>query len=274
MGWRVQVAGWTMLACAIGVCLGQAPAAPAKGGDETCIPGMKDASGKVCPADGVAKKPMVKEQFPYPGSADAGSPDAGAPDAGSQNPDTGGSKQSKDPAQPKGGVPDAPDVPDAPGASAAKAFPYPGADPGDSTAGAAKGGDANGKGSSGSGESSSNDAGGDTADKPKLEDKGSTGKKTRRAPAEKVQTDEQREAEDIKVAKYYRDDGNFEAAYLRAKDAVKVQPDDSEAHFLLAELAQRLKKRDEAVAEFQAYMQLDPDGLEIKKVKKALQDLK
>ncbi len=40
--------------------------------------------------------------------------------------------------------------------------------------------------------------------------------------------------EDLKVAKFYRDRGNFNAVYLRSKDAVKTIPDDPEAHLLLA----------------------------------------
>ena len=209
---------------------------------------MKDAAGKVCPPKGEAGK-SAGEQFPFPGS------DAGA--------DVDGSVKKRE-------VPDAPGAPDAPGQgkadgkAAGKAFPYPG----DSGAGAAR--DGAGSESSSSGESSSNPDGGD---QPKLEDKGSEGKKTRRAAAEKVQTPEERETEDLKVAKFYEDEGNLNAAYLRAKDAVEAQPDDSEAHFRLAEVAQKMKKKDEAVTEFQAYEKLDPDGVKIKKVKKALEEL-
>lgn len=207
---------------------------------------MKDAEGKVCPPKGDAGK-SAGDQFPYPGS------DAGA---------NGGRAGKKS---------DAPEAPGqgagagtAQGKSAGKAFPYPG----DSGAGTAS--DGAGSSSSSSGESSSNP---DDGDQPKLEDKGSEGKKSRRAAAEKVQTPEERETEDLKVAKFYEDDGNLNAAYLRAKDAVEAQPDDSEAHFRLAEIAQKMKKKDEAVTEFQAYEKLDPDGVKIKKVKKALEDL-
>ena len=52
----------------------------------------------------------------------------------------------------------------------------------------------------------------------------------------------------------------YQGAYLRAKDAVKTQPDYSAAHFALAEIAQKMKKKDEAIAEFQTYLKLDPDG--------------
>lgn len=243
MALRWKIAGWVLMASGTLVCGAQTT--PAKGVDAGCIPGMKDAAGKICPPQGPAGK-STAEQFPYPGS------DAGA--------DVGGAGKKSD----LPGAPDAPGKGSAGGSTAGKEFPYPG----DSGSGAAP--EAPGSSSSSSGESSSNPGG---ADQPKLNDVGSEGKKTRRAPAEKVQTPEEREAEDLKVAKFYENDGNLNGAYLRAKDAVEAQPDDSEAHFRLAEIAQKMKKKDEAAAEFQAYEKLDPDGLEIKKVKKALQEL-
>ena len=63
-------------------------------------------------------------------------------------------------------------------------------------------------------------------------------------------------------------------AYLRAKDAVKIQPDYPEGHFALGEAAKRLKKKDEAVAEFEAYLKLAPDGERAKAAEKALDELK
>ena len=90
---------------------------------------------------------------------------------------------------------------------------------------------------------------------------------------EKVQSPEDRVAEDLTVAKFYEDRGNLNAAYLRTKDAVKVQPDDPDAHFALARIAQKMQKRDEAIAEFNAYLKLDPDGLNIKAARKALSQL-
>jgi len=67
--------------------------------------------------------------------------------------------------------------------------------------------------------------------------------------------------------------GNFLAAYLRAKDAVKTIPDDPLAHFAIAESAQKLKKTDEAVTEFKLYLKLDPDGEKAKAAERALDDL-
>jgi Tfp pilus assembly protein PilF len=89
-----------------------------------------------------------------------------------------------------------------------------------------------------------------------------------------VQSDDERVDEDLTVAKFYMHDENYQGAYLRAKDAVKVQPEYSAAHFALAEIAQKMKKKDEAIAEFQTYLKLDPDGEKAKYAKKALAELK
>ena len=91
---------------------------------------------------------------------------------------------------------------------------------------------------------------------------------------QKLQSDEDRAAEDLSVAKFYEDAGNLNAAYLRARDAVKYQPNDPYTHFTLARVAQKMKKNDEAIAEYNLYLKLDPDGLRIKEAEKALAQLK
>jgi len=90
----------------------------------------------------------------------------------------------------------------------------------------------------------------------------------------KVQSDDERVDEDIAVAKFYMNDENYQGAYLRAQDAIKVQPDYSLAHFTLAQAAQKMKKKDEAIAEYQLYLKLDPDGDKAKAAKQALAELK
>jgi hypothetical protein len=89
----------------------------------------------------------------------------------------------------------------------------------------------------------------------------------------RVQTDDERVDEDLSVAKFYMNDENYQGAYLRAKDAVDVQPDYSAAHFALAEILQKMKKKDDAIAEFQTYLKLDPEGEKAKAAKKALAEL-
>jgi Tfp pilus assembly protein PilF len=102
---------------------------------------------------------------------------------------------------------------------------------------------------------------------------------TAKAPRRKLpkvqnlQSDDDREAEDLTVARFYRDRGNLNAAYQRSKDAVKHQPDDPDAHLLLAEMAQKLNKRDEAIAEYNALLKLDASDEQIKTARKALAQL-
>ena len=88
-----------------------------------------------------------------------------------------------------------------------------------------------------------------------------------------MQTDDERVDEDLYVAKFYMNDENYQGAYLRAKDALSVQPEYSATHFVLAQIAQKMKKKDEAIAEYQTYLKLDPDGEKANAAKKALAEL-
>jgi tetratricopeptide (TPR) repeat protein len=132
--------------------------------------------------------------------------------------------------------------------------------------------------SPGSSSSSSSSDSPDTpaSDKPPLGDKGENPHPSgrRRLPkVEKLQSDEERAEEDLKVSKFYEDAGNLNAAYLRARDAVKSLPDDPDTHFALAHVAEKMKKRDEAIAEYNNYLRMNPDGLKIKDAHKALSAL-
>ena len=143
----------------------------------------------------------------------------------------------------------------------AKQFPYPGD---------------TGRSSSSSSSSSSNSPGDDsTPDAPGSRDAARQGSVRRRLPKpQRLQSDEDREAEDLTVAKFYRQSGDLQAAYLRAKDAVRMQPNDAEAHFALADIAQRMNKRQEAVTEYSAYLGIEPDGDQAKVARKALAGLR
>jgi tetratricopeptide (TPR) repeat protein len=124
--------------------------------------------------------------------------------------------------------------------------------------------------------SSSSSSGGDWADPDANPPDGdATGGSTRRKlpKVRKVQTDDERVDEDLRVATFYLNDENYPGAYLRAKDAVKVQPDYSATHFALAQVAEKMKKKDEAIAEYKTYLKLDPDGEKAKAAKKALAEL-
>lgn len=127
--------------------------------------------------------------------------------------------------------------------------------------------------------SSSSSSGSDSADSPSGDPAGDTGDTPhpttrRRLPkVENLQTNEERVDEDLKVAKFYSDAGDLDAAYLRVRDAVKYLPNDPDTHFALAYVAQKLKKREEAIAEYNNYLWLAPDGERIKDARKALNEL-
>ena len=207
-------------------------------GQKPCQPGPT----KPCPAStsAPAPAPSASEQFPYPGD-----PAPSAPQPRSSNPSAS--------------PPDAP-IPSSPAPSSAKQFPYPG----ESTPSASD------SSSSSSASSSSPDP--DNPPPPDPDAIPTTAKSGRRKlpKVRDLQTDEEREAEDITVARFYRDHGNWNAAYLRSKDAVQHQPSDPDAHLLLAESAQKLNKRDEAIAEYNAMLKLDASEDQIKAAHKAL----
>ncbi len=110
---------------------------------------------------------------------------------------------------------------------------------------------------------------------PPLKDEGSSGntRAERRRKLAKVEDPDTREAKDIEVARFYLSTGNFAGAYARAKDAIRLYPDDAEAHFALAAAAQKLKKNDEALAEYNSYLKLDPDGDHVKVAQRALTEI-
>ena len=137
--------------------------------------------------------------------------------------------------------------------------------------------------SSSSSSSSSNDsspsdnssADPDATSKPAPGTDGAASTRTRRKlpKVQNLQTDDERVTEDLTVAKFYEDRGDLNAAYQRAKDAVKIEPKDAESHYVLAHLAQKLQKRDEAIAEFNNYLKIEPDGDKVKQARKALTQL-
>ena len=210
--------------------------------------------------------PAPADKFPFPGE-NPGTPATAAPGTSPAAP-TPAAKQFPFP----GETPDASAVPTAaPGSTpAARQNPFPGepgADPADA--------------SSSSGESSSSSAGGsssssdpDAPDKPALKDAGSSG--STRFARRKLAVPEdasQRELNDIQVAHFYIDSGDYGGAYSRAQDAVKLYPDDEDAHFVLAEAAEKMKKPDEAVAEYHTYLKLAPDGKDAKAAHHGLEKL-
>jgi tetratricopeptide (TPR) repeat protein len=202
----------------------------------------------------------------------------GSPDAAQKFPFPG----ETNPAAPSlSGVPQSP--PDAPAAAssanstagatkAAKQFPFPG------DADASGSPDAS---SSSSSSSSSDASAADANPDPALKDQGSEGAAPGRhllhrvnPVGTKLQSDDEREAEDLDIARFYTETGDLQGAYMRSHDAVKLAPDDADAHFLLAETAAKMNKRDEAIAEYNACLKLDPVEKEAKAARKALERLK
>ena len=94
--------------------------------------------------------------------------------------------------------------------------------------------------------------------------------RTERRHLPKVEDMDHRELEDVDVSRYYFSTGDFKAAYLRAQDAIKIKPEDGEAHLALADAARELKKNDEAVKEYKAYLDLEPDGTKAKAARRAI----
>ena len=231
---------------------GAAPAAA----DAFPFPG--DAA-PVKPAGVTAAKPSAADQFPFPGSTPAAAPAAAKPgSAGDQFPYPGETNKSPD-AVPEGNTPRY--VPDSPasGSGSSSSQPMPGS-PDNS--------------SSSSSSSSGSDAlpsGGDDA--AKSEDDAAPVKPRHRLPKVSAQSPDDRVTEDLNVARFYSAHGNFEAAYLRSKDATKAMPDDAESHFALAQAAEKLRKKDEAAAEYALYLKLDPSGEKTALAQKALAGL-
>jgi len=131
--------------------------------------------------------------------------------------------------------------------------------------------------SSSSSSSSSSDLNGlgpDPDSKSPLDDPPPEPKKPRRKlPTVPRQSPSERVDEDLKVAQYYADDGNFRGAYLRSKDAVSFADDDPNAHFSLAEFARKLGKLDEAVKEYKRCLELDPIPKQKKASQQALKEM-
>lgn len=100
----------------------------------------------------------------------------------------------------------------------------------------------------------------------RLKDLGSRGDSS----AARAKLEQTRVADDVKVGLFYTKDGNLQGAYLRFKDAADHAPDDPDVRFYLAESANKLNKRDEAVLNYRACLQADPGGDHDKAARRAL----
>jgi len=239
-------------------------------------------------------KQSATEQFPFPGEASGGGASltpyaepaklSGVPQA----PDAAGAVPSAAPGAASDAAPSAGSGAGSAAKTAAQ-FPFPGEEGKNGVSGTpdasagADGSSSSSSSSSSSGDDAAADADANSAATPDgagLKDKGSEGTPGRHLlhrvnpVGTKLQTPEEREAEDLSVAKFYTETGDLQGAYLRSQDAVKTAPDDPDAHFALAEAALKLNKRDEAIAEYKACLKLDPVDKEAREARKALERLK
>jgi hypothetical protein len=229
-----------------------------------CVATKKDP----CPAP-VPPPPATNDAFPFPGDAGVPASSSGVNDT-SVKPTPGSASKSS---------------------AGGDSFPFPGESPGTASPGGKAGtkaassgdqfpfpGEDSGSNSSSSSSSSSAAAAGgadaDPAPGTHLKDAGSSGSTaSSRRKLAKVEDLDEREAKDLEVSHFYLTTGDFLGAYNRAKDAIRLYPDDAEAHFALAAAAQKLKKNEEAVAEYKSYLKLEPDGDHVKVAHRALTEI-
>jgi hypothetical protein len=259
MAKRTHLEALLMVAVAVMLSAGsgRAQSAPASNPAPCSVVPQPDPCGSK-PAD----KPDAAKKFPFPG--EPGGTSTNAPDASAPS---------------LSGVPAAPDT-SSPQSGATKKFPFPG----ESKDAAPSVGASGSSSSSSSGDdalpvdpgANPDGSGAPGAGGAGLKDKGSEGTSGRHLlhrvnpVGTKLLTADQREAEDLDVAQTYIDQGDLQGAYMRRQDAVKTVPDDPVAHFALAEIALKLNKRDEAIAEYNACLKLDPVDKQAKAARKAL----
>ena len=77
-------------------------------------------------------------------------------------------------------------------------------------------------------------------------------------------------AQDVKVGGFYLDQRDYKGAYARFKEATLVDAGNADAVFGLAEAARGLNHKDEAVQNYQLYLDASPDGKKAKEARKAL----
>lgn len=79
--------------------------------------------------------------------------------------------------------------------------------------------------------------------------------------------------QDIHVGQFYMNTGDYKGSYLRFKEATEVDPDNAEAVYDLADAARKLDKKQEAIDNYQVYLDALPKGPKAKAARKALSEL-
>lgn len=255
--------------------------------DAPCPP-VKDAQGNLVSSSTCApttpQAPATK-RFPFPGET---TPDSAPPAAATPSPD--------------GATAPAPQAP------ASKRFPFPGeegtepntagqtapANNGDgatsartplqdagssgessssSSSNSSGAADAPGRGDAASSSSASRNSAGGSED-PDANDPAAIPRRDRhKKPPTPRQTPSQREQEDVQVAGFYFNDGNFKGSYDRALDAVSLDGEDAAAQLALGNAARKLGKLDEAEKAYRQCLDLDPVPKVRKPAEKALREM-
>jgi len=75
---------------------------------------------------------------------------------------------------------------------------------------------------------------------------------------------------ELKIGDYYFKKGSYRAAAGRFEEATKWNPGMADAYFKLGEAKEKMKDKKSARLAFQKYLELEPDGKEALRAKKAL----
>jgi hypothetical protein len=266
-------AGALALGCACGVARAQGSCTftDENGKTVTWVDCKPPADAKPVPPAAVPAKGAAPKSFPFPGSDPAAVPAAPAP-APAAAPQAAGQSPAAKPG------PVSPHKFDYPGEDPSGAEPAAGTKPAPPSGSGLQDAGSSGESSSSSSSSSTDavpgDFGSDATDNdPAAKAAAARKAERRRLKGAPVQTSDEREIEDLKVAGFYQNDGNFRGAYLRAQDAVSLAGDDPEAHLALAEAARRLGKLDEAETHYKKCLTLDPTPKDRKTAEKALKEM-
>jgi tetratricopeptide (TPR) repeat protein len=79
--------------------------------------------------------------------------------------------------------------------------------------------------------------------------------------------------EDVAIGKMYMQSENYKGANIRYKEALALDPDSADAAFGIAESARKMNQAQEAIANYQLCLDLDPSGPRSKASRKALSQL-
>ena len=77
----------------------------------------------------------------------------------------------------------------------------------------------------------------------------------------------------MQVGRYYLNDGDYQGAYGRFEEAARLDPANIDAIYGLAEAADKLHHKDEALANYKLYLEVAPNGSQAKAARRALEGL-